>query len=177
MTLSADDEKRLNKLAPGAARANLGTRLGAAIAALERTYLKNAFLLAAPTLMIKAANSKLVKSGAAFSALVAGVKVEKSANTDMPMPLGTVAATKFAAWAFDMPSTGTIVVSTKTADQATEAAAIAALPALAINHVRLGWVVLKNGTEANWVGNTDNLDAAGITVTYSNAEAEPALGA
>lgn len=177
MTLSADDEKRLNKMTPGAARASLGTRLGAAIAALERTYLKNAFLITAPTLMIKAEGSKLVKSGAAFSALVGGVVVEKAVNTDMPMPLGTVATTKFAAWAFDMPSTGTIVVSTKTADQATEAEAIAALPALAINHVRLGWIVLENGSAGNWVGNTDNLDAADITVTYYNAEAEPALDA
>lgn len=181
MTLSADDEKRLNKMNPAAARANLGTqlvdvldRINAVEQAVAATHLKNAFLLTAPTLMIKAAASKLVKSGAAFSALVGGVVVAKSANTDMPMPLGTVAAGKFAAWAFDMPSTGTIVVSTKTADQDAAEDAVAAIPALAANHVRLGYIVLENGSAANWVGNTDNLDAADIAITYVNAVPVPA---
>jgi hypothetical protein len=123
--------------------------------------------------MIKAGGSKLAKSGAAFSALVGGVVVSKGVNTDMPVTLGTVAAGKFAAWAFDMPSTGTIVASTKTADQTSLAAAEAALPALAANHVRLGYIVLENGTVADWVGDTDLLDAADVTVTYVNATPVP----
>ncbi|NCC28676.1 MAG: hypothetical protein EOM22_11170 [Gammaproteobacteria bacterium] len=175
MTISADDEARLNKMTPGAYRANLGTRLGEAIAAIERTYLKNAFLLTAPTLMIKAEGSKLVKSGAEFSVLVAGTKVTKAANTDMPVPLGTLATAKFAAWAFDLPATGTIAVTTKTADVDTYDAAVAALPALADNHVRLGYIVIENTSGDNFVGDTTVLDAAGIAVTYVNAEAEPAF--
>jgi hypothetical protein len=176
----AEHEKRLNKMTPATYRANLGTqlvealdRLAAVESAVVRTYLKNAFLLAAPTLQIKAEGSKLVKSGAAIEALVAGIRVSKAENTDMPMPMGTVATTKFAAWAFDMDSSGTLSVTTKSADADSAAAALAGVAALAANKVRLGYAILQNGSAGNWAGNTDNLDAADITVTYINEVAEP----
>lgn len=181
MTRSATRE--LNHSMPAAARAGLGTVLANLVTQvsalrtdLANIYLKNTFLLTAPTLALSSTKTK-VKSTGAFSALVAGVVQSKSANTDMAVLAGTLATAKYAAWAFEIDSAGTLTSVAGTMDQASAAAAVAALPAASANKVRLGYIVVANASGENFVGATTNLDATGVTVTYVNATATPAMTA
>lgn len=173
----------LNRSMPAAKRAGLGTRIAAlettvnALAtALDAIHLQNRFLLTAPTLVIKAAEGTVPKSSGAFTALVAGTYVSKAADTDMCALSGTTAATKYALYDFYMDSAGTITTA-KAADAATAAAALALLPTLPINKVRLGYLIVHNGTANPFVGGTTALDAANITVTYVNGTVTPAFTA
>lgn len=173
----------LNRCLPAAKRAGLGTRIAtlettvnALATALDTIHLQNRFLLTAPTLVIKAAESAVVKSSGAFTALVAGTYVSKAANTDMAALSGTTAATKYALYDFYMDSAGTITTA-KAADAATAAAALALLPTLPINKVRVGYIIVHNGTTDPFVGNTTALDATDITVTYVNGDTTDAFTA
>ena len=173
----------LNRCLPAAKRAGLGTRIAAlettvnALAtALDSVHLQNRFLLTAPTLVIKAGGSPVVKSSGAFTALVAGTYVSKAANTDMTNLSGTTAAGKYALYDWYMDSAGTITTA-KAADAASAAAALALLPTLPINKVRLGYIIVHNGTTDPFVGNTTALDATDITVTYVNGTTTAALTA
>lgn len=173
----------LNRSMPAAKRAGLGTRIAAlettvnALAtALDSVHLQNRFLLTAPTLVIKAAEGTVPKSSGAFTALVAGTYVSKAADTDMCALSGTTAATKYALYDYYMDSAGTITTA-KAADAATAAAALALLPTLPINKVRLGYLIVHNGTANPFVGGTTALDAANITVTYVNGTTTAAFTA
>ncbi len=175
---------RLNGMCATAKGAQLGTLLNTMIAQINalradvaRLYLQNAWLLTAPTLGIKAAESPTVKSGSAFSALVGGVKVTKAADTDMSAIAGTLATAKSALWAFYIDSSGTISTSTKTADAADAAAALALKPATPINKVELGYLIVSNATGSNFTGGTTALDLTGVTATYVNAAPVPAMTA
>lgn len=175
--MTANAEK-IDRSSPIAYKFRLGTRLeriqemlNALIADVQRVYLQNVFLLTAPVLVIKASSSPTVKSSGAFSALIAGAVQSKAADTDMSALVGTLATAKYAAWAFEMDSSGTITTRTKTADQATAAEAIAALPSTTANKVALGYIVVHNTSGSNFTGGTTALDAAGITVTYVPAAA------
>lgn len=173
----------LNRSMPAAKRAGLGTRIAAlettvnALAtALDTIHLQNRFLLTAPTLVIKAAEGTVPKSSGAFTALVAGTYVSKAANTDMCALSGTTAATKYALYDYYMDSAGTITTA-KAADAATAAAALALLPTLPINKVRLGYIIVHNGSGSSFVGGTTALDATDITVTYVNGTTTDAFTA
>lgn len=164
----------LNRCMPTAKKAGLGTRIAtlettvnALATALDTIHLQNRFLLTAPTLVIKAAESAVVKSSGAFTALVAGTYVSKSADTDMCALSGNTAAGKYALYDFYMDSAGTITTA-KAADAATAAAALLLLPTLPINKVRVGYIIVHNGTLSAFQGNTTALDATDITVTYVN---------
>jgi hypothetical protein len=168
----------LNKETPTLARLPLGTWLenlvtqyNALRADLTTIKTTNAYITTAATLAIKAASGVLVKSSGAFAAVVAGNVQAKAANTDMAELVGTLATAKFAAWAFEMDSAGTITTLSKTADQTTAAAAVAALAAVSANKVRIGYIVVANTSGANFVGGTTALDATGIAVTYVNTAA------
>lgn len=168
---------------PIAQRVGLGTKLAdlsaqfnALQADVARIYLKNQFVLTPATLVIKAAEGVVPKSSSAFSVLCAGVVQSKAADTDMAALSGTLAAGKACLFIFYIDSAGTLT-TVKTSDAASRAAALAALPALPANKVRLGYLIVENGTEANFVGATTALDATDITVTYVNEPAVAALGA
>lgn len=174
-TISQRDS--LDRSMPAAKRAGLGAKLADLITqfnALRQlvadSYLQTTMVVTAATLAKEAAHKKVETVGA-FAALVEGTLVTKAAGTDMPtLATDELAAGKAAAYYFDMGSNGTITC-TKTADAATKAAAIVSLPAVTANTVRLGYIVVENGAEAAFVGNTTNLNATGITVTYVNTPA------
>lgn len=163
----------LNRLTPGAREAGLGTKLADLSAQfnllradLARIYLENQFLLSKATLVIKAGSSPTVKSSSAIDVLAAGVRQQKSANTDMSAIAGTLATAKAALWAFYIDSAGTITTSTKTADAADAAAALELKPACPINKVELGYIIVANASGSNFTGGTTALDATDITTTY-----------
>ncbi|MFM2055567.1 MAG: hypothetical protein RL456_3604 [Pseudomonadota bacterium] len=170
--LNRDLIQTLNGESPGAARLPLGDYLEALRADVAAIFGKNAFVLTAATLGIKAASSPTVKTVGACSFMAAGVVQAKSANTDMSAIAGTLATAKVALWAFYIDSAGTITTSTKTTDADTVAAALALKPAVPANKVEIGYITVANTSGSNFVGGTTALDAAGIATTYRS---NPAL--
>ena len=169
---------QIDRSSPIAYKYRLGTRLedlqaqyNLLLAAVNRIYLRNAFLLTAPVLAIKAGGSVTAMSTGAFSAMAAGVIQSKAANTDMAAISGTVADTKSALWAFYIDSAGTLSASTKTADAASAAAALLLKPAIPANKVELGYIIVTNASAAPFVAATTALDATGVTTTYVNSTA------
>jgi len=163
----------LNRATPGTKRASLGTKLADLSvqfnllrADLARIYLQNQFVITPATLVIKAGGGTVPKSSSAFTAMAGGMRQTKSADTDMSVLAGTLATAKAALWAFYIDSAGTITTSTKTADAANAAAALALKPAIPANKVELGYIIVANASGENFVGGTTALDATGITTTY-----------
>ena len=177
--MSRDLEKILNKAMPANAEAGVGTLLKELIERvnlLGSLHLKNTAIVTAPVLAIKTAAKAAVTSTAAFSALVEGSLVAKNANQDMTALAGVVAAGKSALFIFYMSQAGTLT-TVKTADADTAAAALALLPAPTANLVRVGYVLVENGTEADFTGGTTALDAEGITATLYPSSAVTAFSA
>lgn len=176
----------LNRATPGLNRVKLGdvmsdmiaehnalvTKYNALVDAVSAIYLKDAVIVTAPALEIKAPASAVVKSGDAFSALVSGVLVAKSADQDMAALSGDVADDKSAVYSFYVDAAGTLT-SDKGDDADTEEAAVAALPDTPANKALLGYVIVTNASGAPFVGDTTALDATDVTVTYVNANAAP----
>lgn len=162
---------------PAAAYAGLGTKLADVInqfnsllASVSAMWPGTSWVATAATLAMEAGKKK-VETTSEFNAMINGTLVTKAAGTDMPtLATGNLAAGKAAAYYFDVVAAGT-VTCTKTADADTKAAAILLLPAVAANTVRIGYIVVENGTDSNFVGNTTDLDATDITVTYVNTAA------
>jgi hypothetical protein len=183
MSISLSQIDSLDRSMPAAKRAGLGTKLADLIVQFNalRQFVSDVHytggtILTAAFLEEEAAH-KLVETTAEFSALVEGKVIVKAAGTNMPtLATGNLATGKAAAYYFDMDSAGTITC-TKTADANTKALAIASLPAVAVNTVRVGYIVVENGTDGNFVGNTTDLNAADITVTYVNTPALASLAA
>jgi hypothetical protein len=167
----------LDRESPSAARAGLGTLLSQLTDAANALRLDAILrapsinrLLGSPVLAIKAAESPTAKTSGAFSAMVGGYQVAVAADTDMPAIAGTLADTKYALWAFYVDRYGTLTVSTKTADQSTSAAALAAKPAVPDNTLEIGYLIVQNaqGGAAAFTAGTTALDATGITSTFTN---------
>lgn len=167
--MAQDNRKSLNKAFPAARAVMLGDLLHEVITQFNLVLGQlNTKLLTSPGLVIKAGSSALVKAGAAFVAVIAGVLVRKAANTDMSALAGTLPTAKSALWAFYINAAGTISTSTKTADVATHDAALLLLPAVPDGLAMIGFIVIDNATGSNFVGGTTPLDTASLTVTYYN---------
>jgi hypothetical protein len=176
-------QDRLNKASPAEHEAKLGDTINNLINKVNSlvTYVNalttgsNNVITAAPTLVKKAGGSAIVKSSTAFSAFVDGGYVAKSADQDMSAIAGTIATNKSAAWAFYIGPTGTITTSTKTADVATDALALADVLALAVpqNTAKIGHLIIGNAqaASASFTAGTTALDATGVTPTYASATA------
>ena len=157
--------KMLNNLAPAAGFCKLGDVVLDLINAVNQLMFG---IITSATLVIKAGSSAVVKSSTAIVALVNGLTVSLTANTDMSALVGSLATAKSAAWAFYIDSAGTITTSTKTADSATAAAAAGLLPAVPSGKLQIGYVVISNATGSAFTGGTTALDTASLTVAYFN---------
>lgn len=86
---------------------------------------------------------------------------------------------KTGAWALDIGVNGTVDITPAT-DNATGYAssvlALAAIPAVATDHVRMGTVAVANATGTDFVPGTTALDAANITDTYADGTAGLQVG-
>ena len=130
------------------------------------------FVLTTPTLAIGSTTTSV--STVAFTYVINGVAYAKVAVADGTAPGNDViVATKYGAVAFDIGANGTIDAIEAT-DQAaqqftTAALAIAAVPACASDHVRLGYVTASksDGTFTFGAGGTA-LNAANTTVAYTS---------
>lgn len=126
------------------------------------------FVLSSPTLAV--GSTATAVSTAAFHFIVNGVQYYKEAVAAGTAPGNDViTATKYGAVAFDIGANGTIDAIEAT-DQAaaeftTEALAVAALPAAASDHVRIGWVTVTKSDGAFTFGGTE-LSAANVTEVY-----------
>lgn len=111
-------------------------------------------------------------SNLTFSYIITGNEVSKAAvaagtapGTDV-VPLGT-----FGAVALDISAAGTITVAKSPANAtgyASAALAVAALPAVGANLVRMGWVTVTKSDGAFTFGTT-SLAASNTTVVYTDA--------
>ena len=176
-TVTRSQVDMLNRATPAARRAGVGTKMADLITQFNSLRASVASMwpgtswVATPATLAIEGGKKKVETTSEFNAMINGTLVTKAAGTDMPtLPTGNLATLKAAAYYFDVVANGT-VTATKTADAATKAAAILLLPAVAANTVRIGYIVVENGTADNFVGNTTDLDTALVTVTYVNTAA------
>lgn len=164
-------QDELNRMNPAASHAKLGDLLSDIIKKhndLVAVIAKPNYITNSAGLVIKAAGGVLVKAGSAFVAMVGGVSVAKAVDTDMAALVGTVAASKSALFPFYVNASGTLSTGAKTADAASAAAALALLPAVPAGLVRIGYIVVTNGSASDFTGGTTALDATDITVAYYN---------
>jgi len=116
-------------------------------------------------------------ASAAFDYVVNGTRYSKAAVTTGTAPGNDVIPqSKFGAVAFDIGTNGTIdaiEASDNATGYASAALAVAGLPAVAADHVRMGYVTATKSDGAFTFGTTD-LDAANTTVAYTDATAGPA---
>lgn len=122
-------------------------------------------VLSTAGLAIKAAESAVVKSANAITAVIDGVIVAKAA-ADMPALVGSIAASKFGLFVFTVNASGTL----KTIPGTLTGAALANLvfPTIPAGEVVIGFIVVQNGTASAFVGGTTALDTTDVTVTYVN---------
>ena len=87
-------------------------------------------------------------------------------------PTSVVSATKIQAYAFDVGINKTIDVTTTAVSTgyATTAAAIAALPAVAADHVRVGYMTVVK-SDGNFTPDTTALDATNVSTGYTVTDA------
>lgn len=149
----------------------LKTQLNRAIGAVDN-------LITAPGLAIGSTPANVANGAFAFR--VNGMPYEKAAVAAGTAPGNDVVPTGlFGAVAFDIGSDGTIdaVEATDNATgYATAAAAVADLPAVATDHVRMGYVTASKSDGAFTFGTTA-LNAANTTVVYTDGTADTTVSA
>ncbi len=118
----------------------------------------NNVLLNSGALAIKAASSAVVKTASAVYAMVTDVLVTKAAG-DMPALVGTVINTTFNIFVFHMTSAG--VLSTSMGTPGATLGAVK-MPAIPLDSVVLGMVVINPTGAGNFVGGTTALDDATV---------------
>ncbi len=136
-----------------------------------RTGLQGNGMTATAGLAIGSTKSNVANN--AFNYVYAGIGYTKAAIAAGTALSGAELPTaKSGAWALDIGIDNTIDVVPAT-DNATgyasAALAAAGLPAVAANHVRMGYVTVVNATGANFVPGTMNLDTPNTTVAYTNS--------
>lgn len=144
-----------------------------------RAKLKGDYLLSKPTLAIGSTTTAV--SSVAFDFIINGVKYAKAAVAAGTAPGNDVVPEdKYGAVAFDIGINGTIDAVEAPANATgytTAALAAAALPAVAADHARMGYVTAMKSDGAFTFGTTD-LNAANTTVAYTDAQtAFEAIGA
>lgn len=126
------------------------------------------FVLSTPTLAIGTTTTAV--STAAINFVINGVQYYKAAVADGTAPGNDVIVqAKYGAVAFDIGANGTIDAVEATGQAAAEfttaALAVAALPAAASDHVRLGWVTATK-SDGDFTFGTSALSVANSTVVY-----------
>lgn len=111
-------------------------------------------------------------ANAAFEYIINGNEYNKAAITTGTAPGTDVVPTGlYGAVALDIPANGTIVATPAAANAtgyASAALAVAGLPAVAANLVRMGWVTATKSDGAFTFGTT-NFNAANTTVAFTDA--------
>lgn len=168
-------QRQLNHCMPIAKDVGLGDILNDLITSLNLLLgVLASYMVTSAGLAIKAGSGVLVKAVNACVAVVNGVPVAIAANTDMAALVGTIAgvgSNDFALWPFYTDGAGTLTTGAMTTPAASLAAAAALLPATPAAKTLIGFIIVQNAQSANadFVGGTTALDAAGVTVTYFNA--------
>lgn len=111
-----------------------------------------------------------VASGA-FSFYIAGTKYTKTAlPAGTALAAGTIPQNKWGIYRFSINAAGTIAVTPGalnfTTGYASEALAIAALPALPASSADMGYVTVMSTTGGGFIGGTSNLNDGGVTAHY-----------
>ena len=112
--------------------------------------------LSSAGLVIKAAASALVKTGAsAYHAVAQGVLVTKAAATDMAALVGTVTNARFNVYCFYIDSAGVL-----TSQMGTEGTTLALVkfPDTPVGKAQLGFIIVNPTGTGNFVGGTTALD-------------------
>lgn len=133
--------------------------------ALEQVMLPQADLdscqmLNSAGLVIHGASSKVAKTGASDTYLIAKGILEKiAASTDMPALSGTVTNAKFNVFCFDIDSAGNV-----TSTMGVEGADLAhvVFPPRYAGQTRIGFIIINPTGTGNFVGGTTNLDDATV---------------
>lgn len=120
--------------------------------------------LSSAGLAIHGASSALVKTGGSdWYCTVQGKLVKIASATDLPALSGSITANKYNVYCFFVDGAGT-----KTSSMGTEGTTIADVkfPTFPQNKALIGFVLVTH--TSTFVGGSTNLDAAGVTVVYSN---------
>lgn len=126
------------------------------------------------TVVLSMATAKDDVKSTEFDYVINGVGYHKDAVDGTALTAQSVPQNKYGAWAFDIGADGTIDVVPATANATTgyDSAVLAsgALPAVASDHVRMGYVTAMN-TAGAFVGATTELDVATVTEAFNSATA------
>lgn len=121
-------------------------------------------------LTIHGSASALVKAATAFYAIVGGVLVTKTANTDMPALVGSVTNAKFNVFMFYIDAASVVTVA-----MGTEGATLAAVvfPPTPAAKAAIGMLIVNPTGTGPFVGGTTALDDATVvpTALYANLTA------
>ncbi len=131
-----------------------------------RSCLTGDNLITQPVLAIGSTTHEFSFGG--FSFRVNGVPEDKALDATIAFTAnntintGAAAGKLWGAWRVQIAKGGTVTTSSVGADQvyATEAAAIAALPAVTADNADMGYITVQAKSGADWVMNTDDLTAA-----------------
>lgn len=136
-----------------------------------RDKLVGTYILGNPGLAIGSTNTAVANR--AFTYMIAGVQYSKAAVAAGTAPGNDIVPTgKYGAVAFDIGADGTIDAIKAPANATgytTAALAAAALPAVAANHVRMGYVTATK-SDGNFTFGTTALNAANSTVVYTTSQ-------
>lgn len=150
-----------------------------------RAYVANG-MKAIGTLAISAVPEKFKTTTTAIYA-IAGVFYAKAATDNLvfaaadTINTGAAAGQFWGVWLVQINAAGAISTKSPAADQvyASEALAIAALPAPDAGNVQIGYITVQTKANIDWVANTDDLTAASDcgAANFYDAPAVPALPA
>lgn len=134
------------------------------------TELKRDAVIDSPRLAIGSDTSAV--SFSTFDFEIAGVRYTKAGDaTGVEPGNDVIPQSKYGAVAYDITTTGVITVveaSGNATGYDSAALAVAALPAVAASHVRMGWVTATK-SDGTFTFGTTALNAANSTVAYTNA--------
>ena len=120
---------------------------------------KSCIMITTAALVIKAGASALVKTGAAFYAVVEGKLVTKAAATDMAALAGTVLNATFNVFVYYMDSAGTLSTQMGTAGATLGQVTFPPTPE---RRVIIGFTIINPTGAGSFVGGTTAIDDAGV---------------